>query len=156
MRQVVSFTLSAVYSGVWFLRWARESVKNRMWRQLGWFSGLVCVGSVAGAVAWGAQMQSNALEYETRVAGINARQQYALLASFSRWFGVFCTLYPVEFLCFIIPKLMMLGRLTNSATRCLQAYAREQEQSEDVRVRAGALAIVYRVIAAVVMVCSVG
>ena len=103
-------------------------------------------------------MQSNALEYETRVAGINARQRYALLASFSRWFGVFCILYPVEFLCFIIPKLMMLGLLTNNATRSLQAYAREQEQehSVDSRVRAGALAIVYRVIAAVVMVCSVG
>ncbi len=107
-------------------------------------------------MAWGAQMQSNALEYETRVAGINARQQYALLASFSRWFGVFCILYPVEFLCLIIPKLMMLGRLTNNATRCLQAYARDQEQSKDAIVRAGALVIVYRVIAAVVMMCSVG
>jgi len=107
--QVVSFALSAVYSGMWFLRWARDGVKNRMWLQLGRFSALVCGGSVAGAVAWGAMMQRNTLLFEGNVPGINPRQTYTLYASVFRWFSAFHVLYGLEFLCFIIPKLIMLG-----------------------------------------------
>ena len=119
--QVVSFALSAVYSCLWFTRWARDSVKNRMWPQLGWFSGLVCVGSVAGAVAWGANAESYSLVYQAETPGLNEllsrRQSYALLSSQTRWYAAFVTLYGLEFLCFIVPKLIMLGRLTNNAAR---------------------------------------
>ena len=115
--QVVSFALSAVYSCLWFTRWARDSVKNRMWPQLGWFSGLVCVGSVAGAVAWGAFMHTTALGFESNVPGLNFQQRNSLLAPSFRWLAAFFILYPVELLCFIIAKLIMLGRLTNNAAR---------------------------------------
>ena len=102
---------------MWFLRWARDGVKNRMWGQLGWFSGLMCVGSVAGAVTWGVYLQNNTFNYEGYVPGINVRQQYALSASTNRWYAAFLISYPVEFLCLIVAKLMVLGRLTNNATR---------------------------------------
>ena len=49
-----------------------------MWEQLGWFSGLVCAGSVAGAVAWGAFMQSSALDYEANAPTATTQQLYAL------------------------------------------------------------------------------
>ena len=88
-----------------------------MWPQLGWFSGLVCVGSVAGAVAWGAYMQTTSLSFEGNVPGLNAQQRYSQFASSFRWLAAFFTLYPVELLCFIIAKLIMLGRLTNNAAR---------------------------------------
>jgi hypothetical protein len=154
--QVVSFALSAVYSGVWFTRWVRESVKKRMWAQLGWFSGLVCAGSVVGAVAWGAELQANALTYEGNVPGLNAQQGYALASSSYRWEVGFLVIYPVEFLCFIVPKLMMLGRLTNNAARSLQVYAQEQSEEEQVGARVGALALVQRVTSAAVVLCGVG
>ena len=55
---MVSFSACAVFSGFWFRRWAKIYLKNfrlageeRIWPGLGWFSGLMCVGSVAGAVA---------------------------------------------------------------------------------------------------------
>ena len=87
-----------------------------MWEQLGWFSGLVCAGSVAGAVAWGANMQSNALQFEASAPTVTAQQGYALFASSYRWFAVFLIFYPVEFLCLIMAKVMLLGRLSNHAS----------------------------------------
>ena len=87
-----------------------------MWVQLGWFSGLVCAGSVAGAVAWGAYMQTNALDYEGNTPTVTTQQFFALLASSNRWGAVFHILYPVEFLCLIMAKVMLLGRLSNHAS----------------------------------------
>ena len=158
--QVVSFALSAVYSGTWFLRWATVVVQKQMWRQLGWFSGLICAGSVAGAVAWGAATQVFSFEFEGNAPGINARQQYTLAALTCRWLAAFFIFYPVEFLCFIVSKLIMLGRLTNNVTRSLQVYA-TQESSEGGGKRGkmanrSLLVIVYRVIAGAVVLCSVG
>ena len=49
---------------MWWLRWTRHGASDKMWPLLGWFSGLMCVGSVAGCVAWGAATQSNALYWE--------------------------------------------------------------------------------------------
>jgi hypothetical protein len=143
---------------MWFLRWATDRVKNRMWAQLGWFSGLVCVGSVAGAVAWGASMQANSFRYEVSVPGISERQRHAALASSARWLTVFFVVYPVEFLCFIVAKLMLMNRLASNAARNLQTHAQEQEQGDgrSDRVSVGALVRVYRVIAAAVVTCSVG
>ena len=151
MGQVVLFALSAVYSFMWFLRWARDIVKNRMWSQLGWFSGLVCAGSVAGAVAWGANMQRKVYLFEGDVV-FNSRHKYTLYASAHRWQAAFSILNGLEFLCFIITKLMMLGRLISNAARILQ----EKGQGGGEKAGRGALVRVYHVIAAAVVLCSVG
>ena len=87
-----------------------------MWEQLGWFSGLVCAGSVAGAVAWGAFMPANAMDYEAQAPTVTAQQRHALFASSDRWYAVYLMLYPVEFLCLIMAKVMLLGRLSNHAS----------------------------------------
>jgi hypothetical protein len=121
----VLFALSAAYSGMGFLRWANDVVKNRVWVQLRHFSGLVCLGSVVGAVAWGARMQGNVLGFEALAPGNTPRQLYALVSSTYTWNVVFSIVYPVEFICFIIAKLMLLRRLTNSATRrCVTCVTR--------------------------------
>jgi len=88
-----------------------------MWPQLGWFCGLVCAGSVAGAVAWGSQMRSNNMFYAANTPGVRLtpEQRYVLLAATDRWYASFLIFYGVEFLCLIIPKLMLLGRLTDNA-----------------------------------------
>ena len=154
--QVASFALSAVYSGVLFVRWVRDDVKNRMWQQLGWFSGLVCMGSVAGAVAWGIRRENNSLNYEYNLPGIETdRPHYALLASTYRFNAAFNIMYGLEFMCLMIPKLMMLGRLTNNAARSLQVHAQEQGEGRCEVGSGGAVARAYRVTAAAVVLCSV-
>ena len=95
---------------------ARRRRDGGIWEQLGWFSGLVCAGSLAGAVAWGATVPANALEYAVLAPNVTAQQGYALDASSNRWFAVFNILYPVEFLCLIMAKVMLLGRLSNHAS----------------------------------------
>ena len=72
---------------------------------------MVCVGSAAGAVAWGFDMQTTTLYFEANAPGVTECQSYALSAENSRFFAVFCVLYGVELMCLVIPKLMLLGRL---------------------------------------------
>ena len=151
LRQVVSFALAAVYSGIWWLRWARDTVKNRMWGQLGWLSGLVCVGSVLGAVAWSADMQRKTLRFEGDLT-INDRQRYTLFASAQRWLAAFNILNGLEFMCFMIPKLMMLDRLTHNATRSFQGQGGDGGWGA----KGGVLTRLYRVVAACVVLCSFG
>ena len=118
LSQVLSFVATALYSGMWWLRWVRTGQKKQMWPMLGWFSGLICVGSVAGVVAWVANMQRNTLAQDSMSPGITRRQTYVLYAQNSRWLAALFAFYPVEFLCLIIPKLMLLGRLASNAMRC--------------------------------------
>lgn len=66
---MVSFSAYALFCGFWFRRWTKIYVSNfglvgeeRIWPglgMLGWFSGLMFVGSAAGAVAWGCDMQGD-------------------------------------------------------------------------------------------------
>jgi hypothetical protein len=74
LSQVLSFVATALYSGMWWLRWVRTGQKNKMWLMLGWFSGLICVGSVAGVVAWVANTQRNTLAQDSMSPGITRRQ----------------------------------------------------------------------------------
>ena len=76
----------------------------------------MCAGSVAGAVAWGAYMPKLAFYYEAFAPDVTAQQFYALVASSNRWAAVYLIVYPVEFLCLIMAKVMLLGRLSNHAS----------------------------------------
>jgi hypothetical protein len=151
--QIVSFGVAALYSGMWCLRWARGSGLEGAWRQLGLLSGMVCVGSVAGAVAWGSNMQSNALLYEASFSGVMPQRFYTLYASSSRFGAVFFILYSFEFLCLIICKLMLLGRLAANATQSSQAEVTGMRGAKWLSGRA--LLIVYRVMAGAVVVGGV-
>ena len=132
--QVASFGCAAAFGGIWLVVWVRMIRRrlevgvnrrrdDRTWPLLGWFSGLVCAGSVAGAIAWGATMPNNAFNYESSSPGFTHQQSYALQASSSRWLAVFLIFYPMEFLFLIMAKLMLLGRLSNHA---YQNYSQAQ------------------------------
>ena len=88
-----------------------------MWPLLGRFSGFMCIGSLAGAVAWGTIMQSNDLYYDAEVPTSSCQQFDSLHASANRYLAVFFVTYGLEFICLIIPKLFLLDRLTNDAMR---------------------------------------
>ena len=163
---MAAFCACALFSGFWFRRWAKIYVSNiglvgeeRIWPGLGWFSALICVGSVAGAVAWGAQIQANSLAVEHFT---NRQQLYSRNASLNRWFAAFNVLYGLEFLCFIIPKLMMLGRLTENSNGGSQAQAADMGRvgrwwhgvSPD-RLRWRVLPMLFIAMAAAVVLCSV-
>ena len=143
-----------MYSGMWCLRWARVGFKEGAWRQLGLLSGMVCVGSVVGAVAWTANMQSNAFYYAANVNGVTRQQQYTLYAAFFRFGAVFVTLYGLEFLCLIISKLMLLGRLVTNNTQISQADVTDMSGVRRRWLSARALSNVYRLMAGVVIVGS--
>ena len=149
------FGVAALYSGMWYFQWVKGGGWEGAWGQLGWFSGMVCVGSVAGAVAWGASMQSNAFFYEAAVPGVTPQQIYTLYASAGRFNAVLCIFYGLEFLCLIISKLMLLGRLAANATQSSQAVVTEMSGVRRRWLSARALPNVYRVMAGAVVVGGV-
>jgi len=154
-QQIVSFATAGVYSGVWWLRWAKHGASDNMWPLLGWFSGLLCVGSVAGCVAWGAATQSNALYWKQYEPGNTRVQYYTIQASYETWLIVFYIPNGLEFLCLIIAKLLLLGRLASDAIRILRD---EEQEMSGVRAtwRDGrALPMLYTVFASAVTLCSV-
>jgi hypothetical protein len=113
------------------------------------------VGSVAGAVAWGANMQAIACNYDAFVPGVIPHSTYTLFASGSRWYASFYIIYSFEFLCLIICKLMLLGRLATSAAQSSQAEVTEMSGVRQGWLSARALPNVYRVMAGAVVVGSV-
>ena len=153
MMQIVSFGVAALYSGMWCLRWARAGCWEGAWRQLGLFSGMVCVGSVVGAVAWALFVQRHVFLYEAHIS-VGAIY-YTLYASSFRFAAVFKFLIGVEFFCLIICKLMLLGRLVTSATQSSQADVTDMSGVRRRWLSAWALPNVYRVMAAAVVVGSV-
>ncbi len=155
MLQIVSFGVAALYSGMWCLRRARAGGLQGAWRQLGLLSGMVCVGSVAGAVAWGLNMRSYALLYEANVPGVMPHRVYTLYASTFRFGAVFFILYSFEFLCLIISKLMLLGRLATNATQSSQAEVAGMSSVRQRWLSGRALPNVYRGMAGAVVVGGV-
>jgi len=118
-----------------------------MWPLLGWFSGLICVGSVAGCAAWGAATQSNSIYWEQYLPGTTRVQYYALAAAYQRWTTAFYIFNGLEFICLILPTLLLLGRLGSNATRSLGAVSTTWRCGH-------ALPMLYKAFAAVVAVCS--
>jgi len=125
-----------------------------MWPLLGWFSGLMCVGSVAGCVAWGAATQSNALYWELFEPGITRVQYYTLGALYQRWLTVLYIFNGLEFICLIIPKLLLLGRLGSNALRSMRDVVPEMGSVRTSWRGGRALPMLYKVFAAAVALCS--
>jgi hypothetical protein len=151
--QVVSFGVASLYGGIWWMRWVRAGSEQMMWPKLGWFSAAICVGSALGAAAWAAQMLNFSLYYESNAPGPTRSQSHALLASALKFDAAFVVLYGFEFLCLIIAKLLLLGRLASNATRISS-----HEVSSGVRhmrMRAWSLPKVYHVMSGVVVAGSV-
>ena len=127
-----------------------------MWPLLGWFSGLMCVGSVMGCVAWGVAPQSNALYWEEFEPGNNYTrlQIYTNSASYHRWLAPFYIFNGLEFICLIIPKLLLLGRLGSNALRSMRDEVPEMGAVRTAWRGGRALPMLYKVFAAAVVLCS--
>jgi hypothetical protein len=139
---------------MWWLRWARHGAADKMWPLLGWFSGLMCVGSVAGCVAWGAATQSNALYWELYEPRTTRVQYYTLLASYLRWLIALYIFNGLEFFCLVIPKLLLLGRLGSNALRSMRDEVPEMGDIRTTWRGRPVLPTLYKVFAASVALCS--
>ena len=126
-----------------------------MWGSLRLFSGTVCVGSVAGAVSWGLIMQSNNFDYEGQSGRGTPRHHYTLAASQARWLTAFLIFYSFEFLFLVVSKLALLGRLATNAAQRSQAEMTGMSEVRGKWLSERALPIVYRVMAAAVVIGSV-
>ena len=109
----------------------------KIWQQLGVFSALICMGSLAGAAAWYAKFVDLSFDYEGAERGGTSRKHYVRVALSSAWYGAHQILYPVELCSLIIPKLMLLGRLTQNAMRSLQSNSESHEMTAGLSPRVG-------------------
>ena len=109
------------------LLWRRrgwEVVGDRTWKHLGKYSGWMCVGCVAGAVAFAINMRNRALQYESEsllrnppeAPSVLDRQYFELTASRWRHSGVFHTFYSMQLLCTIFAMNMLLRRVSDHAS----------------------------------------
>ena len=120
--QISSFCVVAAFGGFWWLKWAmlKTELKSSVWRHLGRFSSLVCVGSVCGAIAWGARTRALTDYYSSGGPDISNARSLSLLSSTNVWFAVYNCMYAVEVLCLSVAKLIVLDRLTEHVVRGMQ------------------------------------
>ncbi len=86
-----------------------------MWVLYGWFSGLMCVGSVFGAVTWGAQIQYLVVQFLSYAPGLTPAQAQSLQAQDQYWGAAFYVTYAIEFMCLSVAKLLVLHRMADFA-----------------------------------------
>ena len=93
-----------------------EEHRQLVWVLYGWFSGLMCVGSVFGAVTWGVWMMVLVSIYSGSVVpAANIIEFQALSAQYAYWYAVFSITYVIEFLCLSVAKLLVLHRMADFA-----------------------------------------
>ena len=85
-----------------------EEDRRQVWELYGWFSGLMWLGSVFGAVAWGAWMQFLVATFNTGTPGLTIAQFESLAAQGQYWTAAFLVTYAMEFLCLSVAKLLVL------------------------------------------------
>ncbi len=86
-----------------------------MWVLYGWFSGLMCVGSVLGAVTWAFWMQFLVTLFTSHTPGLSPVQTWSLFAQFQYWGAAFYVPYAIEFMCLSLAKLLVLHRMADFA-----------------------------------------
>jgi hypothetical protein len=89
--------------------------RQRVWVLYGWFSGLMCVGSVFGAVTWAFWMQALVAGFTSSNPGFSPAQMYSLFAQAQYWNAAFYVPYAIEFLCLSVAKLLVLHRMADFA-----------------------------------------
>ena len=92
-----------------------EEHRQRVWVLYGWFSGLMCVGSVFGAVAWAFWMQALVALFTGDTPGLSNAQSASLNAQGQYWTAAFFVAYAIEFLCLSVAKLLVLHRMADFA-----------------------------------------
>ena len=90
--------------------------ENRLcvWVLYDWFSGLICPGSVFGAVTWSLWMQALVTDF-TGYYVLSPAQRLSLYGQSQYWVAAFYVTYAIEFLCLSVAKLLVLHRMADFA-----------------------------------------
>ncbi len=92
-----------------------EEDRRQVWLLYGWYSGLMCLGSLFGAVTWGAWMQALVVSFNGLTPGLTTAQSQSLNAQSQYWGASFSVTYGMEFLCLSVAKLLVLHRMADFA-----------------------------------------
>jgi len=100
-----------------FVRWWRleEDDRRQVWLLYGWFSGLMCVGSVFGAAAWAVWMQFLVAFFSGSTPGLTHAQMQSMDVKQNYWEAAFFIPSAIDFVCLSVAKLMMLERMADFA-----------------------------------------
>ena len=90
-----------------------EEHLQRVWVLYGWFSGLMCMGSVFGAVSWAFWMQFLVALFTGFTPGLSPAQVESAGAQSQYWGAAFYVTYAIEFLCLSVAKLLVLHRMAD-------------------------------------------
>jgi hypothetical protein len=90
-----------------------DSDRPRVWVLYGWLSGLLCVGSVFGAVTWAFWMQALVANFTAHTPGLSPAQVNSFFAQAQIWIAPFYVTYAIEFLCLSVAKLLVLHRMAD-------------------------------------------
>ena len=114
---IAAFCCVCVANATCFILWKRlhRSVKCQIWHLFGWFSALAASGCFIGAFAFAANMMQLSEGFEANSDSDSAAQSdfHLLYEKVFRWKAVYVALFPLEFMCISIAKLLVLERLYN-------------------------------------------
>jgi hypothetical protein len=112
--QVAAYCVSALAGGTAFFLWWRieEQERRRVWRLYGWFSGLMLVGSCFGIATWLTWMQRLVYRFHGESVTADSQADEMLYRALGNpWRAAFSVLYPFEFMCVSVAKLLVLDRM---------------------------------------------
>ncbi len=122
--QVACFIVCTIAHAAAFVRWRLRNKKGREqdWQHFGWFTGTSCVGSIAGALAYGARIGHLQNVYASRkvelLGNLTSTQsaQVQTLRSYELWFcAAHFIIFPLELGCVVISNLLLLSRMQRFA-----------------------------------------
>jgi hypothetical protein len=107
------YCLSALAGGTMFCMWWRtgQEGRRRVWRLYGWFTALMLVGSCSGIATWLTWMQRLTYLFSSLKVDPEAEKTFLRALGF-RWRAAFTVMYPIQFACLSVTKLMVLDRLS--------------------------------------------
>ena len=110
--QIAAFCISALSSSVFSLRWQRISAqdKTRLWPLYGYYTALMCAGSVFGAATWVSWMYSLEANINRENPGLPKDQDQLLRQRAQYWIAAWAPLYSIEILCLFLAQLLVLDR----------------------------------------------
>ena len=112
---IAAFCCACVANATCFLLWKRlgRSIKREIWHLFGWFSALAASGCFIGTFAFAANMMQLSEGFEANLTPNYSRDFNLQYEAVFRWKAVYVALFPLEFMCISIAKLLVLERLYN-------------------------------------------
>ena len=111
------------------LLWRRrgwEVVGDRVWENLGLYSGWMCTGCVAGLIASATHMLGE-VQYHGSRAPVTRLQFYELRAASNRHSAAWCIFFPIQQLCVMYAMNILLRRVADHASHSYYNDARDQD-----------------------------